>query len=61
MRSESGNEQIVMSCVDAINKGDFKTARRYVSDDLSFLGVLGRGKEQTPTSKIWSGSNLNTM
>jgi hypothetical protein len=30
-----------MSCVDAINQGDFKAARQYVSDDMSFVGVLG--------------------
>ena len=34
-------EQVVMACVEAINKEDFQTARRYVSDDMSFVGVLG--------------------
>jgi len=41
MSSENNAERVVMACVEAINKGDFKTARQYVSDDLSFVGVLG--------------------
>jgi SnoaL-like domain len=41
MSSEHNAEQVVMACVEAINKGDFKAAREYVSDDLSFIGVLG--------------------
>jgi hypothetical protein len=32
---------IVLSCVRAINREDFAAARRLVSDDLSFVGVLG--------------------
>jgi hypothetical protein len=30
-----------MSCVNAINREDLKTARQYVADDMSFVGVLG--------------------
>ena len=41
MSLESTAEQVVMACVEAINKEDFQTARRYVSDDISFVGVLG--------------------
>jgi predicted ester cyclase len=41
MSSESTAEQVVMACLEAINREDFQTARRYVSDDISFVGVLG--------------------
>jgi SnoaL-like domain len=34
-------KEVVMSCVDAINKEDFKKARQYVAEDMSFVGVLG--------------------
>ena len=34
-------KDIVLSCVRAINQEDFAAARRLVSDDLSFVGVLG--------------------
>lgn len=34
-------KEVVMSCVGAINKEDFKKARQYVAEDLSFVGVLG--------------------
>ena len=34
-------KEVVLSCVDAINAEDFKTARRYVSEDMTFNGVLG--------------------
>jgi len=33
--------EVVMACVNAINQEDFKTTRQYVSDDMSFVGVLG--------------------
>ena len=40
--NESGDpREVVMSCVNAINRGDFKTARQYVADDMLFVGVLG--------------------
>jgi hypothetical protein len=32
---------VVLACIRAINEEDFATARRYVSDDMSFVGVLG--------------------
>jgi predicted ester cyclase len=41
MNSPNDAKQVVMSCVDAINKEDFKRARQYVSDDISFVGVMG--------------------
>jgi hypothetical protein len=41
MNSPNDAKQVVMSCVDAINKEDFKKARQYVSDDISFVGVMG--------------------
>lgn len=34
-------KEVVLSCVDAINAEDFKIARKYVSDDMTFKGVLG--------------------
>jgi predicted ester cyclase len=34
-------KELVLACVDAINKEDFKTARQFVSNDLSFAGVMG--------------------
>jgi len=41
MSSDGDAKKVVMACVEAINKGDFQTARRYVSDGMSFVGVLG--------------------
>ena len=41
MNSPSDLKEVVVACVNAINKEDFKTARQYVSDDLTFVGVLG--------------------
>jgi len=34
-------KEIVLSCVRAINNEDFNIARDYVSDNMSFDGVLG--------------------
>jgi hypothetical protein len=34
-------KEVVMSCVNAINTEDFRAARQYVADDMSFVGVLG--------------------
>jgi len=33
--------EIVMSCINALNEEDFKTARKYTTEDFSFVGVLG--------------------
>ena len=33
--------KVVMSCIKALNKEDFRAARKYVSDDFYFEGVLG--------------------
>jgi hypothetical protein len=33
--------EVVLSCVKAINAGDFREARRYVSEGMTFDGVLG--------------------
>ncbi|MBS1567319.1 MAG: nuclear transport factor 2 family protein [Bacteroidetes bacterium] len=38
---KTGARQLVLSCVDAINREDFDSARRCVSDDMQFAGVLG--------------------
>jgi predicted ester cyclase len=40
MESRSNAKDIVMSFVKALNNEDFKTARRYVSDNMSFVGPL---------------------
>jgi len=34
-------KEIVLSCVKALNDEDFKTARKYMTEDFSFVGVLG--------------------
>jgi limonene-1,2-epoxide hydrolase len=34
-------KEIVTSCIKALNEEDFKTARKYVTDNFSFVGVLG--------------------
>ncbi|HJZ68037.1 MAG TPA: hypothetical protein VKF81_07945 [Blastocatellia bacterium] len=60
MSSERTAEQVVMACLEAINREDFQTARRYVSDDISFVGIWVRGKAQMRTSKTWSGFVSNT-
>jgi len=41
MASERNAREIVLSCVEALNRDDYKVARQYLSDDLSFDGVLG--------------------
>lgn len=33
--------EIVMACVHAVNSDDFATARTFVADDMSFVGVMG--------------------
>jgi hypothetical protein len=40
METGSNAKDIVMSYVKALNDEDFKTARQYVSDNLSFAGPL---------------------
>jgi len=39
--SESSARDVVLSFVAALNKEDFAAARGYVSDEISFVGVLG--------------------
>ncbi|HZP05256.1 MAG TPA: nuclear transport factor 2 family protein [Terracidiphilus sp.] len=34
-------KEVVLLCVDAINREDFAAARQFVSNDLQFVGVLG--------------------
>jgi hypothetical protein len=41
MSSEKSAREVVLACVEAINQEKFALARQYVSDDLSFVGVLG--------------------
>jgi hypothetical protein len=41
MPSKKSAREVVLACVKAVYEEDFKLARQYVSDDLSFVGVLG--------------------
>lgn len=41
MASERIAREIVLPCIDAVNREEFKVARQYLGDDLSFDGVLG--------------------
>lgn len=41
MTSISDAQTVVLAFVDALNNENFDLARQYVSDDLSFVGVLG--------------------
>lgn len=34
-------KEVVLSCIKALNDENFDLARHYVSDDVSFVGVLG--------------------
>lgn len=40
MSEQIDAKEIVMSCLGAINREDFKTARQFVPD-MSFVGVMG--------------------
>jgi limonene-1,2-epoxide hydrolase len=37
----SQEKEVVLDFLDALNSEDFKTARRYLTDDMVFDGVLG--------------------
>jgi hypothetical protein len=39
--SEVNSRQIVLDFIDAMNHFDYQKARSYVTDDFSFVGVLG--------------------
>jgi len=41
MPSERNAREIVLSCIAALNREDYKTARQYLSDDVWFSDVLG--------------------
>jgi hypothetical protein len=41
MASEKTAKNVVLSCVEAINREDYKLARQYASDDFSVARVLG--------------------
>ena len=41
MSEQIDAKEIVMSCLRAINREDFKTARQFVADDMWFVGVMG--------------------
>ncbi len=43
-REESSGQSskgVVLAFVDALNRSDFKAARKHVTDDLKFVGALG--------------------
>jgi hypothetical protein len=56
---ENNAQQVVMSCVKALNAEDFETARRYVSDDISFLVFWARATAPMRTSMTWNGCDSN--
>lgn len=39
--SGKNSKEIVLAFVDALNHSDFETARKFVTDDFKFVGVLG--------------------
>jgi len=39
--TKTGAREIVLSLVEALNEEDFKAARKYATEDFSFVGVLG--------------------
>jgi hypothetical protein len=41
MAFEGGAKEVVLECIEAINRENFKAARQLVSDDMLFVGVLG--------------------
>jgi limonene-1,2-epoxide hydrolase len=40
-KTKNSSKEVVMSFVNALNSEDFDAARKCVSDDMSFRGVLG--------------------
>lgn len=40
-QTSSDPKDIVLSFIEALNDGDYASARRYLSDDFSFKGVMG--------------------
>jgi SnoaL-like domain len=47
MVGEKDPREVVLACIDALNRDDFEQAKTYISEDLLFVGVLGsrRGAE----------------
>lgn len=41
METNNLSKEIVLSCINALNKEDFDKARMYMNDDMIFEGVLG--------------------
>ena len=39
--SSPSSKEVVLAFLDALNRADFEAARKCVTDDLKFLGVLG--------------------
>lgn len=39
--SGKNSKEVVLAFVDALNRSDFQGARKFVSDDLRFVGALG--------------------
>lgn len=41
MTTEKNAREVVLACVEALNREDFEQARRFVNDNFTFEGVLG--------------------
>jgi len=39
--TRTGSKEIVLACVHPLNEEDFTTARKYIADNFSFVGVVG--------------------
>jgi len=41
MPTSASPRDLVLACIDALNREDFQRARDYINDDFAFVGVLG--------------------
>ena len=41
MEHENSAKEAVLASIRALNDEDFELAKRYISDDISFVGVMG--------------------
>lgn len=39
--SGKNSKEVVLAFIDALNRSDFEAARKFVADDMKFIGVLG--------------------
>jgi hypothetical protein len=61
MSSKSTAEQVVMACVEAINREDFQTRGDTSATTFHSLVFWVHGKAQMRISTTWSGFVSNTM